>query len=204
MARRAFFSFHYQRDVTRAHVVRNSWVTKDVREDAGFFDSSVFESKKRTSEDALKQFLRDGLFNTSVTCVLIGAETAWRRWVRYELFQSAIRGNGLLGVQIHSIQNLQKQVDAAGWNPFATTGFEVKNGLVHFKELRYNSLTKAMSWAWSDDFPIGRSLADVGLDLAGRTNTTLEPFASVYDWNGGSGYAYLGNWVEAAARKVGK
>ena len=38
MARRVFFSFHYERDHWRANVVRNSWVTKD-RESAGFFDA---------------------------------------------------------------------------------------------------------------------------------------------------------------------
>lgn len=60
MARRVFFSFHYQPDVHRAHVVRNSWVTKADRENAGFFDASVFESRKRTSDDALKGFCRRG------------------------------------------------------------------------------------------------------------------------------------------------
>ena len=47
LARRTFFSFQYKPDVTRAWNVRNSWVTKVAqgsREDAGFFDSSVFEA----------------------------------------------------------------------------------------------------------------------------------------------------------------
>ena len=66
MVRRVFFSFHYERDVQRAHVVRNSWVTKPDREEAGFFDSSVFEGKKKTSDDALKRFLNEGLRGSSV------------------------------------------------------------------------------------------------------------------------------------------
>ena len=41
MARRVFFSFHYERDIWRANVVRNSWLTKD-REAAGFFDASLW------------------------------------------------------------------------------------------------------------------------------------------------------------------
>ena len=61
MVRRVFFSFHYERDVQRGHVVRNSWVTKPNWEEAGFFDSSVFEGKKKTSDDALKRFLNEGL-----------------------------------------------------------------------------------------------------------------------------------------------
>ena len=106
MPRRTFFSFHYKPDVTRAWVVPNSWVTKvaqGTRDDAGFFDSSVFEASQRESDDSLKRFLREGLKNTTVTCVLVGAETCLRRWVRYEIFQSFVRGNGLLAVQIHTI-----------------------------------------------------------------------------------------------------
>jgi len=41
--RRVFFSFHYQEDINRVNVVRNSWVTK-VGEDNGefgFYDSSI-------------------------------------------------------------------------------------------------------------------------------------------------------------------
>jgi len=121
MSRGTFFSFHYTPDVSRTWVVRNSWVTKVAqgeREDAGFFDSSVFEASKRESDDALKRFLREGLNNTTVTCVLVGAETCLRRWVRYELFRSFIRGNGLLAVRIHTIGSLHSPDAAIGSNPF--------------------------------------------------------------------------------------
>ncbi|HWR14029.1 MAG TPA: TIR domain-containing protein [Terriglobales bacterium] len=202
MARRVFFSFHYKRDVIRANIVKNSWVTQD-REDAGFFNSSVFESKQRTSEDALRRFLDDGFFNTTVTCALIGAETAWRRWVRYELFRSVIRGNALLGVTIHNIPNFLKQTDQPGWNPFAVTGFEMVSGMVRFKELQYNALTNKTSWVWSKDFPRGFAPSSIGLDLGARTNTTLEPFAQIYDWNAHNGCYNLGTWVEDAAKRAG-
>ena len=82
MARKTFFSFHYKPDVTRAWVVRNSWVTKvaqGTREDAHFFDSSVFEASQRESDDSLKRFLREGMSGATVTCVLVGAETCLRR-----------------------------------------------------------------------------------------------------------------------------
>lgn len=39
MARRVFFSFHYERDIFQANVVPNSWRTGD-REAAGSFDAS--------------------------------------------------------------------------------------------------------------------------------------------------------------------
>ena len=56
LPRRTFFTFHYKPDVTRAWVVRNSWVPKvaqGTREGAGFFDSSVFEASQRQSGDSL-------------------------------------------------------------------------------------------------------------------------------------------------------
>ena len=44
MARRVFFSFKYE-DVSRAMVVRNSWVTQG-KEAAGFIDAADFEGGK--------------------------------------------------------------------------------------------------------------------------------------------------------------
>lgn len=73
MARRVFFCFHYQPDVHRAHVVRNSWVTKADREDAGIFDASVFESKKRSSDEG-SEALPEGW-----ACRLVGNECSDRR-----------------------------------------------------------------------------------------------------------------------------
>jgi hypothetical protein len=118
MARRAFFSFHYQRDITRAMLVKNSWVTQE-REAAGFFDGSLEERAKREGDEAVRRLINRGLENTSVTVVLIGAETATRRWVSYEIAQSYDRGNGMLGVYIHSIPNFQRMKDLRGSNPFA-------------------------------------------------------------------------------------
>ena len=115
--RHVFFSFHYERDIWRANVVRNSWVTKD-REDAGFWDASLWEIAKKTGDDAIKRMIDEGLKNTSVTAVLIGAETYNRKWVRYEIEKSHERGNGLLGVYINNIPDKDKFRDAKGKNPF--------------------------------------------------------------------------------------
>ena len=45
MARRVFFSFKYE-DVSRAMIVRNSWVTQG-KEAAGFVDAADFEKVKK-------------------------------------------------------------------------------------------------------------------------------------------------------------
>ena len=199
MARRTFFSFHYKPDVTRAWVVRNSWVTKVAqgeREDAGFFDSSVFEAKQRESDDVLKMFLREGLKNSTVTCVLVGAKTALRRWVRYEIMRSFVRNNGLLAIRIHSIAGFDKKTCASGSNPFNALAFVVKNNRLSFKE--------DMSTGWKPARDGGSiPLDDVAYDLGNRTNHRLSTLFQIYDWDIDEGFEHLGMWIELAASRAG-
>lgn len=116
VARRVFFSFHYERDIWRANVVRNSWVTRD-RLASGFFDASLWEEAKKKGDAAIKKMIDDALSNTSVTAVLIGAETANRAYVKYEVEKSVARGNGLIGVRIDQISDRNGKTDTAGPNP---------------------------------------------------------------------------------------
>ena len=51
MARKVFFSFHYQRDLWRVNVVRNSGVIDGVAA-AGFHDASLWEETKKKGDDA--------------------------------------------------------------------------------------------------------------------------------------------------------
>jgi len=50
--------------------------------------------------------------------VLIGTETSGRRWVRYELNQSWARGNGILGIYIHQINDQHNHVVTKGNTKF--------------------------------------------------------------------------------------
>jgi len=129
MARRVFFSFHYERDIWRANVVRNSWVTEEDREDAGFWDASLWEETKREGDEAIRRMIDEGLSNTSVTVVLIGAETASREWVTYEIKTSYEKGNGLLGIRIHNIRDQDGNRDVPGRNPLEDLYIEDDNGI---------------------------------------------------------------------------
>ncbi len=114
MARRVFFSFHYERDNQRASVVRNSWVTKPDREDAGFTDAATWEKIEKEGEATVKRWINKQLEGTSVTAVLIGTETSSRKWVRYEIIKSYERGNGVFGITIHRIRDFRGYADTAG------------------------------------------------------------------------------------------
>ena len=59
MARRVFFSFHYEKDGQRASVVRNSWVTKG--EDGGFIDAAAWEEVKNKGDVSVKKLFRSVL-----------------------------------------------------------------------------------------------------------------------------------------------
>ena len=86
MAKRVFFSFHYQDVIDfRANVVRNHWMTKPDRTSAGFFDASIWETAKKSGSIAVKRLINSGLEGTTGTCVLIGSQTYLRPWVRYEI-----------------------------------------------------------------------------------------------------------------------
>jgi hypothetical protein len=198
MARRCFFSFHYRADVWRAWQVRNGWVTSDDREDAGFFDASVFEAKEREGDETLKRFLRDGLKGSSVVCALIGAETAARRWVRYELVRGFEQGKGLLGVRIHQLKNSNSQTASLGVNVLDCLGYELDETkeTIKFKELS-NGV-----WKWFSDLPAMKASA-LPYELP-SSNATFSYLFSTYDYVNGDGYENLGDWIDAAAKKVGR
>ena len=104
--RKVFFSFKYKDDVSRAMVVRNSWVAQG-KEAAGFIDAANFEKVKRQGDSAIKRWIDSQLNGTSVTVVLVGQHTCNSRWVRYEIKKSIEIGNGLLGINVSKINDLQ-------------------------------------------------------------------------------------------------
>ena len=120
MARKVFFSFHYERDLWRVNVVRNSGMVEGLSA-AGFNDQSLWEETKRRGDDAIRKLIDSGLNGTSVTVVLIGAETASRKYVSYEIEKSVARGSGLLGIRVHNIKDRDGRTDPAGPVPDALT-----------------------------------------------------------------------------------
>jgi hypothetical protein len=200
MARRTFFSFHYTPDVWRAWNVRNSWVVRPEDQiDHGFFDSSVFEASKRESDDSLKAFLRDGLKNTSVTCVLTGTYTWGRRWVRYEVARSLAKGNGMLTVHIHGVQNKDKQVTEKGADPLAQMGvYKTANGI-------FLAEWKGQKWIKYKDYPLAIPEGDLWFKApTSATVVQLSTHCRSYDFVTQNGRQNIGGWIEAAAALAGR
>jgi hypothetical protein len=116
MARRVFFSFHYDADNWRASQVRN----------IGAVDGNAaatpneWEEVKRGGDAAVQRWIDSQLVGRSCTVVLIGSGTAGRTWINYEIENSWNSKKGLLGVHIHRLKNRESQQSARGANPFAT------------------------------------------------------------------------------------
>ena len=105
MTRKVFFSFKYD-DVHRAMNVRNSNVIGGAMK-SGFIDKAEFEKVEREGEKAIQTWIDNQLSGTSVTVVLVGANTNKSKWVKYEIEQSIARGNGLLTIDISKISDMQ-------------------------------------------------------------------------------------------------
>ncbi len=147
MVRRVFFSFHKDRDVWRANVVRNSWVTKPDREAAGFFDAAEWERVKQQGDEVIRKWIDSQLKGTSVTVVLIGAETSSRDWVKYEIKKSYEKSNGLLGVYIHQIKNQGGFDDWKGDNPF--DNFYIEQ---HDQKMYLSNIYPTYDWIIDDGY----------------------------------------------------
>lgn len=195
MAKRVFFSFHYQDVIDfRANVVRNHWMTKPDRETAGFFDASVWETAKKTSTLAVKRLINGGLERTSVTCVLAGTETYSRPWVRYEILKSFNRGNPLLAVQINSIAGKDGRVKGEGPNPlsYLAVRFDLAGTTATYLE--------HVSGSWKEyveiDGTANHQTPIVPIQFRGKA-TRLSEFCPIYNWVTHDGYNNFGSWINS-------
>jgi hypothetical protein len=192
MAKRVFFSFHYQ-DVAdfRANVVRNSWVAKPDRESAGYFDASLWESSKRKGQESLKQLINSGINGTSCTAVLIGSDTYARPWVRYEIFKSLENSNLLVGVHINSVQCKNRLTKLHGPNPF------------EYLAVKFNSkgdYVETYEWNGTGWIPYtllgGWRLGNAQPGNAGAMKQ-LTHWSSSYCWIANDGYNNFPGWIGA-------
>jgi hypothetical protein len=152
---------------------------------------------QREDDDSLKRFLREGLKNTSVTCVLVGERTTFSRWVRYEIFRSFMCGNGLLAVRINSISDFRNPPTLPGPNPFDDLAFDVDQDRVRFREY--------LTTGWGRAIDVGSMPQnEVRYDLGNTANHTLACLFPIYDWEVENGRQNLNRWIEKAAQQAGR
>lgn len=123
MTRRVFYSFHYKSDNWRVAKVKNMGVI----EGTPLLSSNAWEQVKKGGDKAIQNYIDTELSGRTCTVVLIGTNTAARRWVKYEIRKSWNDGKGLLGVYIHNLEDSNQKQSIKGNNPFY--GFILENGV---------------------------------------------------------------------------
>jgi hypothetical protein len=115
MARRSFFSFYYKPDSQRAAQVRSMGMVDGNKP----VSDNGWEAITRGGDAAIKKWIAEQMSGTSCTIVLIGTNTAKRKWIDYEIIESWNGGKGVVGVHIHNLKDLDQNQSSKGVNPFA-------------------------------------------------------------------------------------
>jgi hypothetical protein len=120
MARKVFFSFHFDGDFWRTQQVRNM----NVLEGQSVISSNAWEDVKRKGDAAVERWINDQMFGKSCVVVLVGAQTASRPWVHHEISKGWNDGKGVLGIRIDRLLGTDSRPSIAGPNPMGKVTFE--------------------------------------------------------------------------------
>ncbi|MCU7918983.1 MAG: TIR domain-containing protein [Candidatus Thiodiazotropha sp. (ex Epidulcina cf. delphinae)] len=114
MARRAFYSFHYKPDNWRASQIRNMGVVEGNRPAT----DNDWETVKKGGDKSIQKWIDGQLNGKSVAIVLIGSNTAGRKWIKYEIKKAWQDDKGVLGVYVHNLKDSDGDQSTKGNNPF--------------------------------------------------------------------------------------
>jgi hypothetical protein len=155
MARRIFYSFQYKPDNWRVSKIRNIGAIEGNKPAT----DNDWETVTGGGDAAIKKWIKDQMSGRSCAVVLIGQNTAGRKWINYEIVESWKKGMGVLGIHIHNITDSKGEQSSKGRNPF--TGIKigeksldsiVKNYDPHFSTSSYvyNHIANNIA-DWIDD-----------------------------------------------------
>ncbi len=114
MARRVFYSFHYKPDAGRVSQVRQIGALEGNRPAS---DNS-WETITQGGDAAIKKWIAGQMLGRSCTVVLVGENTANRKWINYEIVKSWDAGMGVVGIRIHGLKDFSGNIARMGANPF--------------------------------------------------------------------------------------
>ena len=112
--RQVFYSFHYDNDVFRVQQIRHIGALEDNKP----VSVNEWETVKSGGDLSIKKWIDDNLRYKSCLVVLIGSETANRKWVKYEIEKAWNDGKAVLGVYIHNLKCPRNGICQPGNNPF--------------------------------------------------------------------------------------
>lgn len=120
MTRKVFYSFHYEKDVFRVQQIRNIGALEGNQPAT----PNAWEEVKKKGDSAIQEWIDDNLYGKTCLIVLIGENTANRKWVKYEIEKAWNDGKGVLGIYIHNLKDPKTGKGIKGNNPFETFTFK--------------------------------------------------------------------------------
>ena len=114
MARRVFYSFHFDNDAWRASQVRGIGAL----EGNAPVSPNDWEAVQRGGDLAIQRWIAGQMKGRSCAVVLVGSATARRPWVNYEIKKAWEDKLGVVGVRIHRLKNEAQAASVPGANPF--------------------------------------------------------------------------------------
>jgi hypothetical protein len=110
-----FVSFHYKRDNWRVQKV----LQMGAIEGQPIVSAQEWEGVKRQGDKAIENWIEKQMKGKGAVVVLVGAQTASRRWVKYEIAKAWNEKRPVVGIRIHGLADRDDATDYAGENPFA-------------------------------------------------------------------------------------
>ncbi len=78
---------------------------------------NAWEAITKGGAAKIKRWIADQLHGKSCTVILVGSNTANRKWINHEIVESWDAGKGVVAIHIHGLKNLGGKVSAKGKNP---------------------------------------------------------------------------------------
>lgn len=119
LARKCFYSFHYSPDNWRASTVRNIGAIEGNKPAS----DNDWETVTKGGDAAIKKWIADQMAGRTCTIVLVGSQTANRKWINHEIIKSWDDGKGVVGIYVHGIKDVNGNTTAQGNNPFDYIGY---------------------------------------------------------------------------------
>lgn len=117
--RNCFYSFHYMPDNWRVATVRSIGVIDGNRPAT----DNNWETVKGGGDAAIKRWITGQMKGRSCTVVLVGSNTAGRKWITHEISESWNAGMGVVAIHVNGLKDGLGSTSSKGGNPLDSVTF---------------------------------------------------------------------------------
>lgn len=113
--KQCFLSFHYKPDSWRVQQVKNIGSI----DEQPLLAANKWEEIKKEGDAAVEKWIDSNMKGKDCLIVLVGAKTAGRRWVKYEIKKAWQKGLGVMAIHVHNLKDANGEQSEKGSDPFA-------------------------------------------------------------------------------------